>query len=431
MHKVGIFGNIASNIFTTVKKKYCSGRTGKICIVGGGPAGFYAAQRLIKLLPEATVDIYEKLPVPFGLVRYGVAPDHPEVKNVINTFTKTAKSPQVSFFGNVTLGRDITLNDLQFAYHAVLLTYGAEGDRRLNIPGENLENVLSAKRFVGWYNGVPADKELKVDLGVENVIVIGQGNVAIDVARILLSPIDKLKITDITEYSLEQLTRSKVRKVSLVGRRGPLQVAFTIKELREMLNLPGVTTVFQKEDVEGINNVISDLPRPRRRLTELLYKSAMECKNLGNNKVFDVVFKRTPVQFLGSNKVEQVEFVVNKLTGDDIESQKAVVTDEKVIMPCGLALRSIGYKGVQAEGNIPFDTGKGTALNENGKIAPGLYCSGWLSTGPLGVILSTMTNAFNTAQIIYDDINRQEISIGSPKPGSSHILEILKTKGWI
>lgn len=246
-----------NNAVQIISRRYSTIDVGiQISIIGGGPAGFYAAQQLVKLLPAATVDIYERLPVPFGLVRYGVAPDHPEVKNVINTFTKTAKHPRVNFYGNITLGKDVYLKELRNAYHAVLLTYGAEEDRKLGIQGEDFENVISAREFVGWYNGVPDNKDLTVNLNGENVAVIGQGNVAVDVARILLTPIDKLKETDITEYSLQRLSDSKVKKVTLVGRRGPLQVAFTIKELREMLNLPNVSTVFNRDDFSGVDKII-------------------------------------------------------------------------------------------------------------------------------------------------------------------------------
>uniref|UniRef100_A0A0K8S6P9 FAD/NAD(P)-binding domain-containing protein n=1 Tax=Lygus hesperus TaxID=30085 RepID=A0A0K8S6P9_LYGHE len=248
----------------------------KICIVGSGPAGFYFAQNVLKKAPDVTIDMLEKLPVPFGLVRYGVAPDHPEVKNVINTFEKVATNKNFKFHGNVTLGRDVKFSELRQAYHAVVLTYGCNEDRELGIPGENLSNVISARKFVGWYNGLPEDKDLEVDLSSETVVVLGQGNVAVDVSRILLSPIDSLKVTDITEYSLQALSLSKVKTVYLVGRRGPLQAAFTIKELREMTKLPGVQTLLQKEHFAGTEELIPNLPRARKRLSELLVATSLK-----------------------------------------------------------------------------------------------------------------------------------------------------------
>ncbi|KAK6617785.1 hypothetical protein RUM43_014013 [Polyplax serrata] len=401
----------------------------QICIVGGGPAGFYGAQRLVKLMPTATIDIIERLPVPFGLVRYGVAPDHADVKNVISTFTKTAQNPQVNFHGNLCLGRDFTLKDLQDSYHAVLLTYGAEEDRKLNIAGEELRNVISARRFVGWYNGLPADRDLKVDLDVENVVLIGQGNVAVDVARILLSSIEKLKGTDITEYALEQLSRSKVKNVYFVGRRGPLQIACTIKEIREMINLPNVRTIFDKNDFEGVDKIIPNLGRPRRRLTELLNKSAIHGKTTECDKTFNVIFKRTPLEFHGNANVTGVKLGVNTLQGHDVESQKAVLTEVVKELPCDLVLRSIGYKSTQVEPNIPFDFRSGIIVNKNGRIAPGLYCSGWVSTGPVGVILSTMSNAFATSDLIHKDISEKAVNMQEVKPGFEHMLQLAKNKG--
>ncbi|KAJ9586378.1 hypothetical protein L9F63_019959, partial [Diploptera punctata] len=231
----------------------------KVCIVGSGPASFYAAQHLIKKVPSIEVDVYEHLPVPFGLVRFGVAPDHPEVKNVINTFTKTANSPQFRFLGNVTLGKDISLKELRNAYHAVLLAYGADEDKEFGIEGEGLQNILSARRFVGWYNGLPRDVNLPVNLDVEEVAVLGQGNVALDVARIILTPIDVLKEVEqmLVHFVMGISTNSKIRRVRLIGRRGPLQVAFTIKELREMLKLPQCATICNKSDFDLVRPAIA------------------------------------------------------------------------------------------------------------------------------------------------------------------------------
>ncbi|XP_018544016.2 NADPH:adrenodoxin oxidoreductase, mitochondrial [Lates calcarifer] len=228
----------------------------KVCIVGGGPAGFYTAQHLIKARQDVEVDIYERLPVPFGLVRFGVAPDHPEVKNVINTFTQTAKHTRCSFYGNVNVGKDVSVEELQRAYHAVVLSYGAEGNRSIGVPGEELTGVYSAKDFVGWYNGLPSCRELSPDLSCETAVILGQGNVALDVARVLLSPLDILKKTDITQPALEALTGSQVRRVLIVGRRGPMQVACTIKELREMVNLPDTRPEMVVSDFEGVTEAL-------------------------------------------------------------------------------------------------------------------------------------------------------------------------------
>ncbi|XP_053988816.1 NADPH:adrenodoxin oxidoreductase, mitochondrial isoform X1 [Hylaeus volcanicus] len=397
----------------------------KVCIVGAGPAGFYAAQQLLKTSSNINVDILEKLPVPFGLVRFGVAPDHPEVKNVIHTFEKTASNPRFQFIGNVNVGQDVTIKQLQEMYHAVLLTYGAEEDKIFNIPGENLSNVISGRRFVGWYNGVPEDSTLKINLDVEEAVVLGQGNVAIDIARILLTPIDKLKNTDITSFALEQLSQSKVRKVSLIGRRGPLQAAFTIAELREILKLDGCRTYWRTDDFVNIKNVVNTLARPRKRLTELMLKYLEETPiDRVNVKELHPIFFRSPVEFFGSNSVNSVKLSINRLEGDNILSQVAIPTGTFEEIPCGLAFRSIGYKSTQIDTSILFDHKTGRIKNSEGKVGTNLYAAGWVATGPVGVILSTMTNAFHVAGLI-----SKELSLLGSKPGAIDLFKILTQKG--
>ncbi|XP_028047202.1 NADPH:adrenodoxin oxidoreductase, mitochondrial [Monomorium pharaonis] len=377
----------------------------QVCIVGAGPAGFYAAQQLLKDSNDVKISILDKLPIPFGLIRYGVAPDHPEVKNVLNTFNKIATNPRVEFLGNVNVGKDVAVHHLQKFYDAVLLTYGAQEDRLLNVPGENLNNVISARRFVGWYNGMPEDKDLKVNLDVEEAVIIGQGNVAIDVARILLSPIDKLKSTDITSYALEVLCNSRVRKVFMVGRRGPLQAAFTTAELREILKLESCKTFWRNQDFENIQTIVPTLDRPRKRLTELMLKSLNESKNDSEHaKELHPIFLRSPVEFQGDSKLDSVRFAVNCLRGETIQDQTAEMTNEFEIIPCGLALRSIGYRSIQIDSSIPFNSKKGCVENINGKIEGNLYTAGWAATGPTGVLLTTMTNAFRVARLIYNEL---------------------------
>ncbi|XP_015185422.1 PREDICTED: NADPH:adrenodoxin oxidoreductase, mitochondrial isoform X2 [Polistes dominula] len=393
---------------------------------GSSPAGFYATQQLLKTSKDVKVDILEKLPVPFGLVRFGVAPDHPEVKNVINTFHKTAMNPRVQFIGNVNVGKDVTVDQLQELYHAVLLTYGAEEDRLLNIPGEDLKNVISGRQFVGWYNGLPTNKNLDINLDVEEAVILGQGNVAIDIARILLTSIDHLKSTDITMHALEQLSKSKVRKVLLVGRRGPLQAAFTIAELREILKLENCTTFWRTEDFTGINEIVPTLARPRKRLTELMLKSLNEQSNINHMTIINElhpIFLRSPIEFLGCKSVEKIKFSVNKLQGDNINSQIAIPTNEIEEISCGIAFRSIGYKSVQIDKSIPFNNKNGRVKNV-GKVKENLYAAGWVATGPVGVILSTMTNAFEIASLI----NKELLSVKENKLGYEGLNQILNMK---
>ncbi|XP_076233206.1 NADPH:adrenodoxin oxidoreductase, mitochondrial-like isoform X3 [Calliopsis andreniformis] len=369
----------------------------KVCIVGAGPAGFYAAQQILKSSSDVNVDILEKLPVPFGLVRFGVAPDHPEVKNVIHTFEKTASNPRFQFIGNVNVGKDVTIKQLQEIYHAVLLTYGAEEDRLLGIPGENLNNVISGRRFVGWYNGVPADSNLNINLDVEEAVILGQ----------------------------EQLSRSRVRKVSLIGRRGPLQAAFTIAELREILKLDGCKTYWCTNDFVNVKEIVSTLPRPRKRLTELMLKSLEETPAdiQTNAKELHPIFLRSPIEFLGSNNVKGVKLSINQLDGSDFSKQVAVPTGSYEDIPCGLAFRSIGYKSTQIDVSIPFDIKKGRIKNVDGKVEDNLYAAGWVATGPVGVILSTMTNAFQVGKLVHN-----ELLIVENKSGSLGLRKILDEK---
>ncbi|XP_045212536.2 NADPH:adrenodoxin oxidoreductase, mitochondrial-like [Mercenaria mercenaria] len=418
--------------------RHHSGSGGKpqVCVIGSGPAGFYTAQQLLKGNPDIHVDIYEKLPVPFGLVRYGVAPDHPEVKNVINTFTQTANKDRCSFIGNVTIGKDISVAELQKFYTAIVLSYGAEDDRKLGIPGEDLPNVISARNFVGWYNGLPEDRNLAVDLDTDTAIVLGHGNVALDVARILLTPVDILAKTDITEYSLEKLRQSRIERVILVGRRGPLQVAFTIKELREMVKLPGTRPVLHTNDYLGLDDIAKDLPRPRKRLTELLYKTALTPTSTDQKiwasatKEWELRFRLSPLEILSSNssKLSGVRFGVNRLEGSELTTQKAVLTEKTEDIPCGLVLRSIGYRSWQIDPDIPFDERQGVIRNNKGRVdgKTGLYCSGWAGRGPVGVILGTMTDGFEVGKLVLKDIEDGMLQVNT---GRDNALQLLQDRG--
>uniref|UniRef100_A0A4W3H8J1 NADPH:adrenodoxin oxidoreductase, mitochondrial n=1 Tax=Callorhinchus milii TaxID=7868 RepID=A0A4W3H8J1_CALMI len=382
----------------------------QVCVVGSGPAGFYAAQHVLKLQKSAIVDVYEKLPVPFGLVRFGVAPDHPEVKNVINSFTQTMHHGRCSFYGNITVGKDISVEELKQAYHVVILAYGAQDNLMLEIPGESLHGVYSARSIVEWYNGVPGIQNLNPDLSCETAVILGQGNVALDVARILISPIDLLKKTDITSYSLEAIAASKVKRVLIVGRRGPLQVAFTIK------------------------------PRPRKRLTELMVKTALEKPSAKEAKrqeeaakEWGLRFLRSPVQILPTSDgkhVAGIRLSVNKLEGSG-ESLRSIQTEELEDVECGLVLSSIGYKSHPISSSFPFDNKKRVIPNHLGRVlnTPGLYCSGWVKRGPTGVILTTMNDSFETAESVVKDVKSGSLNLSVPKAGFSAVQALLQQRG--
>uniref|UniRef100_A0A8C8YIG6 NADPH:adrenodoxin oxidoreductase, mitochondrial n=1 Tax=Prolemur simus TaxID=1328070 RepID=A0A8C8YIG6_PROSS len=385
-------------------------KTPQICVVGSGPAGFYTAQHLLKHHTQARVDIYEKQLVPFGLVRFGVAPDHPEVKNVINTFTQTARSDRCAFWGNVEVGRDVTVPELREAYHAVVLSYGAEDHQALDIPGEELPGVFSARAFVGWYNGLPENQGLSPDLSCDTAVILGQGNVALDMARILLTPPEHLERTDITKAALGVLRQSQVKTVWIVGRRGPLQVAFTIK-----------------------------IPRPRKRLTELLLQTATEkprveeaARLASASRAWGLRFFRSPQQVLPSpdgRRVAGIRLAVTRLEGVG-EATRAVPTGDVEDLPCGLVLSSIGYKSHPIDPSVPFDFKLGVIPNMEGRVVdvPGLYCSGWVKRGPTGVIGTTMNDSFLTGQMLLQDLKAGLLPSG-PRPGSVAIQALLSSRG--
>ncbi|KAM8836625.1 NADPH:adrenodoxin oxidoreductase, mitochondrial isoform 2-T2 [Spinachia spinachia] len=416
------------------------GSSTKVCVVGSGPGGFYTAQHLIKARPDVEVDIYERLPVPFGLVRFGVAPDHPEVKNVINTFTQTARQSRCSFYGNVDVGTDVSLEELRRAYHAVVLSYGAEGNRSIGVPGENLAGVHAARDFVGWYNGLPSCRELRPDLSCETAVILGQGNVALDVARVLLSPLDLLKETDIPQPALEALAESQVRRVLIVGRRGPVQVACTIKEVREMVNLPDSRPEMMAADFAGVAEALKDLPRPRKRLTELMLKAALEPpgeleqqRRNGASRTWGFRFFRSPVEILADpdhGGVAGIRLAVNELEGSGVRA-RAVLTREVEDVACGLVISSIGYMSLPIDPSLPFDSRRAIVPNDMGRVqqAAGLYCSGWLKTGPTGVIATTMNNSFDTARSVVEDMESGALNVSAAKPGSQSVCTLLEKRG--
>ncbi|XP_062416067.1 NADPH:adrenodoxin oxidoreductase, mitochondrial [Pungitius pungitius] len=416
------------------------GSSTKVCVVGSGPGGFYTAQQLLKARPDVEVDIYERLPVPFGLVRFGVAPDHPEVKNVINTFTQTARQSRCSFYGNVAVGTDVSMEELRQAYHAVVLSYGAEGNRSIGVPGEELAGVHAAKDFVGWYNGLPSCRELGPDLSCETAVILGQGNVALDVARVLLSPLDILKRTDITQPALEALAESQVRRVLIVGRRGPTQVACTIKEVREMVNLPNTGPEMMAADFEGVAEALKDLPRPRKRLTELMLKTALETpgakeqqRRNGASRTWGFRFFRSPVEILADSErggVAGIRLAVNQLEGSG-DGARAVLTGEVEDVTCGLVISSIGYKSLPIDPSLPFDSRRAIVPNDMGRVqqAAGLYCSGWLKTGPTGVIATTMNSSFDTARSMVEDMESGALNVSAAKPGSQSVRALLEKRG--
>jgi len=339
-------------------------------------------------------------------------------------------------------------------YDAVALSYGAAADRDLGVPGESLKGVIPARRFVGWYNGTPEDRDLKPDLGRgDSAVIIGQGNVALDIARILISPSETLRQTDITDHSLTlRDSSSTIRNVYIVGRRGPLQVAFTIKELREMIKLPNCVTEIDedgKKQLKLVKDRMEVIPRPRKRLIELLIKTAegdidnnKNNNNTNNNNNGDIaeakqfkvnlVFLKSPLEILGDGDghVRAIRLGPNELVGPLGEDQSVLPLPPcfSVEIPCGLVIKSIGYKSVQIDEEIPFSNRHGIIPNTRGRVEgePGLYCSGWVRRGPTGVIVTTMNDAFETGKVIVEDLNAGVLPDG-PKEEKC-ILDLLRER---
>ncbi|KXT17678.1 hypothetical protein AC579_9036 [Pseudocercospora musae] len=414
----------------------------QLAIIGSGPAGFYSAYRLLKQLPDARVDMYEALPSPYGLVRFGIAPDHPEAKKCSETLPDVAKYPGFTYIGNVPIGDAplrLPLPSITPHYDAVLFAYGASKDKKLGVPGEDLKGVHSARAFVGWYNGLPEYAHLHPDLqSGDTAIVLGQGNVALDVTRILLMPLEELRKTDISEHAVEALSKSKVRDVKIIGRRGPLQAPYTIKELRELTNIQDVAFVPPPEGWDELIQIErTKLPRQLKRIVEVLEKGSKTPIEKAS-KAWQLGYLRSPIEFLSENSTdlaavgfEQMEYVQplkDYLTGDPerslnaLRAAKVKATGQKSMITGALAFRSIGYEsealpGMDALG-VPFDTKKGIIPNDRyGRIlspdrgpggltaghVPGMYCAGWVKRGPTGVIASTLDDAFTTADIIVKD----------------------------
>jgi ferredoxin--NADP+ reductase len=378
----------------------------RVAVVGSGPAGFYAAGALLSADPPAEVDMFDRLPTPWGLVRLGVAPDHPKLKSVSRAFERIAEQPGFRFLGNVEFGRDIQHADLVRLYDAVVYAVGAQTDRRLGIPGEELPGSWAATEFVAWYNGHPDYQDLEFDLSVDRAVVIGNGNVALDIARMLALTHEELAPTDATDASIAAIEGSSIREIVVVGRRGPAQAAFTTPELQEMGELAGADVIVEAADLEGAEPKNTNAERNVAVLQQL---AAREPEGKPRRVVFR--FFESPVAILGEERVEGIELVRNELDANE----RAVPTDEHETLPCGLVFRSVGYKGVELPG-VPFDERSGTIPSEGGRVAPGVYCAGWIKRGPTGVIGTNKKDATETVELLLEDAAAGRLE---PKPDAS------------
>jgi ferredoxin--NADP+ reductase len=404
----------------------------RVAVVGSGPAGFYAAAALLSADPPAEVDMLERLPTPWGLVRLGVAPDHPKLKTVSRAFERTADRPGFRFLGNVEVGRDISHAELSGLYDAVVYAVGAQSDRRLGIPGEELPGSWSATELVAWYNGHPDFQDVQFDLDVERAVVIGNGNVALDVARMLALGRDELAPTDATDASIDAIAASAIREIVIVGRRGPAQAAFTTPELQEMGELSDADVIVDPADLELEAELEAGLDTLARRNVELLREFASRAPT-GKPKTVRFLFFRSPVAIFGGERVEGVELVRNRLEADERGALRAVGTNERESLDCGIVFRSVGYRGIALPG-VPFDESRGTirtdrgrVLDDDGRAVPGVYCAGWIKRGPSGVIGTNKKDATETVELLLEDA--REGRLPRTDASADAVLQLLADRG--
>jgi ferredoxin/flavodoxin---NADP+ reductase len=395
----------------------------QVAVVGSGPSGFYAAEALLKSGRTVYVDLIERLPAPFGLVRYGVAPDHPKLKEAILAYQGIARLPRFALLANVTVGRDVTVEELLAHYHAVLLAYGAETDRRLGVPGEDLAGSHTATEFVAWYNGHPEYRDRHFDLSADVAAIVGQGNVAADVCRILAKSVDELRGTDIAEHALDALAASRVREIHVIGRRGPAQAKFTNKELKELGELANCTAEVDPGALELNAESRAELEAKTSFISaknvQILRDFASRPRG-GKPRRLILHFLKSPAKLVGAGRLQEVVLERNRLEGAPFE-QVARSTGVTESLACGLLFRSIGYGGMPIRG-VPFDAKRGTIPTRWGRVVdgadasiPGLYAAGWIKRGPTGIIGTNRADSVASVKSLLADVPTlpQEARMGS------------------
>ena len=384
-------------------------QTYKIAIVGAGPAGYFTAQAFQKAQSDDlsfAIDMIERLPTPWGLVRSGVAPDHPKIKTVSKVFEKIAKEPNFRLFANVELGKDVSLKDLRDQYDVVVLATGASKGRKLGIKGEELANVLTSAEFVPWYNAHPDYVDVEVDLSSDTAVVIGAGNVAMDVARILAIDPSELDPTDVAEHALVKLKQSNIRTVIICGRRGPEHAAFTAPELRDLPKLEN-TDVFidPKQIEEAIKHIeeMDDVEKDLKNNIEAM-KAIAEHEKKGVPRKLEIKFLSTPFEIKGNGKVEEIVFQKNK-----VENGKVIATSERFSVKTGLVITAIGYDSIEYPG-ISIENGRIT--NIAGHVEHNVYVVGWAKRGPTGVIGTNKSDSNDVVDLIIENLKDPKISEG-------------------
>ncbi|HBY06714.1 MAG TPA: NADP oxidoreductase [Chloroflexi bacterium] len=412
----------------------------RVAVIGAGPAGFYTAEHLLKQNQfNIEVDLFDRLPTPYGLVRGGVAPDHQKIKSVTKAYEKIAQNPRLRYFGFVEFGKDISLTDLEGHYHQIVFATGTQAGKLLNIPGAELNGSHAASDFVAWYNGHPDYRDLKFDLNRERVAVIGVGNVALDVARILCLTPAELGRTDIADYALEALSHSSIKEVHVLGRRGPAQAAFTSPEIKELGQLED-TAVFVPPDEAELDPLSqADLDQRHDQASQRKVELIQEYAGLprdGKSRQIILRFLVSPEEILGdaSGQVVAIRLVKNTLTKTEAGTLRPQETDQSEEIPVELVFHSIGYRGVPLPG-VPFNERWGVIPNQNGRILdpqkneslPGLYTAGWIKRGPSGVIGTNKLDASDTVKCMLADLE-QGIAINPSNPQADAAEEMIRQR---
>ncbi|MGB3364174.1 MAG: FAD-dependent oxidoreductase [Thermodesulfobacteriota bacterium] len=412
----------------------------RVAVIGSGPAGFYACEHLFKRQEHNfSIDMFDKLPTPHGLVRSGVAPDHQKIKSVTRVYDKIASNENFRFFGLVEYGKHITIDDLKRHYHIVIFATGAQTDRKMNIPGEDLDGSHTATEFVAWYNGHPDYKDYQFDLTQEKVAIVGVGNVAVDVARILCRTEEELMQTDIADYALEALKNSNVKEVYLLGRRGPAQAAFTNPEVKELGNLDDAHAITRIEEVE-LDEFTKELLESKEdrslvKKIEILNAYSEEIE-FQKSKKLHIRFLVSPLEIIGDQegRVKAIKLVKNELYKTDDGTLRPRATNETEELEVGLVFRSIGYHGVPLP-DVPFHEKWGVIHNEKGRVIDpetnlhvhGIYSTGWIKRGPTGVIGTNKLDSGETVECIIEDIVAGNLlSPETSEPG--HISDLMNER---
>ncbi|MBM3485085.1 MAG: hypothetical protein FJX67_00405 [Alphaproteobacteria bacterium] len=389
-----------------------------VAVVGSGPGGMYAVQRVLDECGDCRIDVIERLPSPFGLIRGGVAPDHQTTKNVSRAFEKTLRDPRVRYLGNVAMGHDVSLAELEIIYDAVILAYGAPWDRKLGIPGEDKKNVFGSNAFVGWYNCHPDFKDLDPDLDVAGVAVVGVGNVAVDCARVLAKTPKEMATTDLATYAAARIHAAPIKDIWMFGRRGPAEAAFTNVELRELGKLEDCATLVDQAHLPAaIDSVGMDDKDFRVRSKNLETMRGFTGADAGSKKKrMHIAFFASPVAVLGGERVEGIRMEKTR-----IEKGRAIGTGETFDVPCGLVITCIGSRAEAIE-SVPFDEKAGIVRHEQGRVRPGLYAVGWVKRGATGTIGTNRLDSYDVVDLMLKEMAAPD------KPGAAALDRLLAAR---